>query len=249
MTATGISAEIQQFWDDDAAGYDTSPSHYPRRPQEVAAWSATLRHLLPAPPARVLDAGAGTGFVSLLLAGQGYQVTAVDLSAAMLDILTAKAASRRLQVQTVHADAASPPSGETFDAVVERHLLWTLPHPAEALAAWRAAAPGGRLTLIEGSWGRPGRMEALRATARQLAERARGAAPAHHARYTPRLLRNLPHGTGIRPADAVALVEASPWGPARLERLRDIEWASLEGRGRLDHLLGTHPHWAVTAGS
>ncbi len=37
MTATGISEEIRQFWDDDAASYDTSPSHYPRCPQELAA--------------------------------------------------------------------------------------------------------------------------------------------------------------------------------------------------------------------
>jgi hypothetical protein len=38
VTATSISEEIRRFWDDDdAASYDTSPSHYPRRPQELAA--------------------------------------------------------------------------------------------------------------------------------------------------------------------------------------------------------------------
>jgi hypothetical protein len=46
----------------------------------------------------------------------------------------------------------------------------------------------------------------------------------------------------------VALVQASPWGQARLERLRDVEWAYLEGRGLLDELLGTTPRWAVVAG-
>ena len=40
----------------------------------------------------VLDAGAGTGFLPLLLARRGYQATTVDLSAAMLQILTSKAA-------------------------------------------------------------------------------------------------------------------------------------------------------------
>jgi hypothetical protein len=43
-------------------------------------------------------------------------------------------------------------------------------------------------------------------------------------------------------------VEASPWGRARLERLRDVEWAITEGMGPLDSLLGTHPRWAVIAG-
>ena len=36
VTATSISQEIRRFWDD-AASYDTSPSRYPQRPQELAA--------------------------------------------------------------------------------------------------------------------------------------------------------------------------------------------------------------------
>jgi ubiquinone/menaquinone biosynthesis C-methylase UbiE len=104
----------------------------------------------------VPDAGAGTGFLPLPLARQGYQVTTVDMSAAILQNLTSKAAPA--------SPAPTPPTptlpahpGQTFDAVVERHLLRTLPNPGKALAAWRAAAPGGRLALIEGSSGGTGR--------------------------------------------------------------------------------------------
>jgi SAM-dependent methyltransferase len=97
------------------------------------------------PPAGVLDAGAGTGFVSLMLADGGYQVTAVDLSAQMLAVLRSKADRLRLNIRTLHADAAHPPSDETFDAVVERHLIRTLPEPDAVLAAWRDAAPAGRV--------------------------------------------------------------------------------------------------------
>jgi hypothetical protein len=32
---------------------------------------------------------------------------------------------------------------------MSRHLLWTLPGPQSALRAWRAAAPGGRLVLVD----------------------------------------------------------------------------------------------------
>jgi len=127
-TATPVATvtEVRRFWDDDAAVYDSSPSHYPRRPQEQAAWAAALRRLLPEPPARVLDVGAGTGFLSLLLAAQGYRITALDLSPGMLGRLRAKAADRELQIETVEGDATHPPDGP-YDAVVERHLLWTLP--------------------------------------------------------------------------------------------------------------------------
>jgi len=248
MTSVSISEEIQQFWDEDAAVYDNSPEHHPRRPQERAAWSGTLRRLLPDPPARVLDAGAGTGFLSLLLAGQGYQVTAMDLSSRMLDVLRAKAARLGLDVQAVQADAVRPPSGP-FDAVVERHLLWTLPDPGAALAAWREVAPAGRLVLIEGTWGQASGIAAVQAEARALARRVRGAEPGHHGHYTDRVISTLPHANGITPADVVGLVQASPWGQARLERLRDVEWAALDGRSLLDQLLGTNPRWAVTAGS
>ena len=248
MTTGSVSEEIQQFWDEDAAVYDDSPEHHPRRPHERAAWSATLRRLLPDPPARVLDAGAGTGFLSLLLAAQGYQVTAMDLSAGMLKKLRAKAARQGLDVEIVRADAASPPDGP-FDAVVERHLLWTLPDPAAALAAWRQAVPTGRLVLVEGTWGKTTGIPAVQAEARRLARRFRGAEPGHHGHYTERVVSALPHANGITPAEMVSLVEASPWGRARLERLRDVEWATLEGRSLLDQLLGTNPRWAVTAGS
>ena len=250
LSLASITREIREFWDEDAAGYDASPSHYPQRPHEQAAWAAALRRLLPEPPASVLDAGAGTGFLSLLLAGQGYEVTAMDLSSAMLAQLRSKASSRGLQIRTVEANAVTPPPGP-FDAVIERHLLWTLPDPGVALAAWRAAAPVGRLVLVESSWGSasPSAAESLRAAGRRLAQQVRGAEPGHHGHYSDRVKDALPHSHGLSAEEVVALVQSSPWGPARLERLRDIEWAVLDGRGLLDQLLGTSPRWAVVAGS
>lgn len=244
-----VSTEIREFWDADAATYDSSPSHHPQRPQEQAAWAAALRRLLPPPPATVLDAGAGTGFVSLLLAAQGYRVTAMDFSPQMLSRLRAKAEQRGLQLQTAESDALHPPAGP-FDAVVERHLLWTLPDPAAALAAWRAVAPEGRLVVVEGSWGAGGDtgFAGLRARARLLAGQLRPSEPGHHDHYTDRMRAALPHHRGLTPAVVVGLVQATPWGAARIERLRDVEWAIIEGRGWLDELLGTHARWAVLAG-
>jgi SAM-dependent methyltransferase len=244
-----LMQEIREFWDDDAAVYDSSPDHNPQRPQEQAAWAATLRRLLPEPPAAVLDVGAGTGFLSLLLAGQGYQVTALDLSPGMLARLRAKAAQRGLDVATVESNALNPPDG-TFDAVVERHLMWTLPDPGKALAAWHQVAPQGRLVLVEGSWGQEpvASMDGLRAMARRLARQFRGYQPGHHGHYSDRVQRALPHGQGLTAEAIVALVQASPWGQPRLERLRDVDWAYTEGRSLLDQLLGTTPRWAVVAG-
>jgi SAM-dependent methyltransferase len=245
----GVPDGIREFWDEDAATYDRSAAHYPQRPQEQAAWAATLRRLLPAPPAAVLDMGAGTGFLSLLLVAQGYQVTAADFSPGMLARLKAKAAAGGLAIRVAETDALHPPAGR-FDAVVERHLVWTLPDPAAALAAWHAVAPDGRLVLLEGTWDglRTSARNRLRAGARMLADLIRRPEPHHPGSYTEQMNAALPYHGGLTPDEAVRLVEASPWGRARIERLRDIEWAVTDGLGLLDTFLGTHPRWAVTAG-
>jgi hypothetical protein len=46
----------------------------------------------------------------------------------------------------------------------------------------------------------------------------------------------------------VELVEAAGWGPVRLERLRDIEWARLLRQPPAARLLGVTPRFAVVAG-
>jgi SAM-dependent methyltransferase len=164
--ASDLERRVREYWDLDAATYDHSPGHDPQTPVELAVWAATLRRLLPPPPARVLDAGAGTGFLSLLLAREGYRVTALDLAPAMLAQLNAKAQRRRLSIEIVEGNA-SEPSGVGYDAVVERHLVWTLPDPRAALEAWRQVAPTGTLVLLESSWGaHAGASEQLRARVR-----------------------------------------------------------------------------------
>ena len=43
------------------------------------------------------------------------------------------------------------PNG-SFDLVISRHVLWTLPHPEAALDEWlRVLRPGGRLAIIDGA--------------------------------------------------------------------------------------------------
>jgi SAM-dependent methyltransferase len=248
---TDVSQQIGRIWDEDAALYDEH--HSLPRPDVLAAWRATLRRLLPDPPISVLDAGAGTGFVSLILADLGYQVTAVDLSAQMLAVLSSKADRLGLNVRTYHANVAHPPPGETFDAVVERDVLWTLPEPDVALAAWRDAAPAGRLVLMEATWGKTKGVTALKNRARVLAFKPKRwierAETYQHDEYPEDVARSLPYVNGILPAQAVGLVENSPWGSARFERLTDVERATLSDRSLLIQLLGTADRWAVSAGS
>jgi len=239
-------ARIERWWDEDAATYDGAPGHVAVSPAERAAWAAALGRHLP-PGGSVLDVGAGTGFLSLAAARLGYRVSALDLSARMLDRLRASAAREGVEVALYQGAGDQPPEGP-FDAVISRHLLWTLPDPGRALAAWRAAAPVGRLALFESMWGRADRAETVRQRLRHSVDRLRRVPRAHHSDYDPEVLAQLPYGDGIGPGALVELVEAGGWGPARLERLRDVEWARLLARPPLDRVLGVTPTFVVSAG-
>jgi SAM-dependent methyltransferase len=244
-----LTGKVRAWWDADAATYDDSLDHgwAAASPALRAAWNAALHRLLPGPGCRVLDVGAGTGFLSLAAARLGHRVTALDLSGGMLERLAQGAAREGLEVEVVQAGAEEPPPGP-FDAVIERHLLWTLPDPGAALAAWRGVAPAGRLVLFEGLWGGADPVEQLRGQAREGLRRLRGEPDHHHGHYDRSMWEELPLARGTHPDRVVELVEAAGWGPARLERLRDVEWAQLLQLPPGPRLLGVTPRFAVVAG-
>jgi SAM-dependent methyltransferase len=261
--------DIRHYWDDDAATYDDAPQHRPRSPMVQAAWTAAIEDLLPPAPARVLDCGAGTGFLSLIAARLGHRVTALDLAPSMVERLQAKADAEGLAIEAVVGSATDPPAagppaaglqgqagrqgeagaGPGYDAIIERHLLWTLPDPAGALAAWRHAASAvGRLVLVESLWGTVDPFERWRSDARHLMRRLHKLPPEHHAEYSPELRRSLPLGAGTHPARLVELASGAGWRTPRLRRLADVEWAERCELAPAQRLVGVTPRFALVAG-
>ena len=137
-----------------------------------------------AAPLDALDVGCGTGFLALQLAGLGHRAVGVDGAEAMLTVARAKASQAGLAIDFRLADAAELPfAPASFDLVIERHVLWTLPDPAAALADWaRVLRPGGRLILIEDQVAVPGRRAP---TTRRSAARCRSSAVSPPRRSPP----------------------------------------------------------------
>jgi ubiquinone/menaquinone biosynthesis C-methylase UbiE len=244
---TETHERLRRWWDDDAAVYDDAAGHAMSDPVEAAAWRRALERTLPAAPADVLDIGTGTGSLAVLAAQLGHDVSGVDLSEGMLAKAKEKAARAGLSISFLHGRAEEPPDGP-FDAVVERHVLWTLPDPVGALRSWRSVTRrGGRLVLLEGSWGGEGAFVEVTRILTTLAERIHGVEEHHHDAYPSDLPLPLQHMTS--PAPYIAAVEAAGWTRVRISRLRDVEWA-IERRqpwplGRLSH----RPRYAIIADS
>jgi len=123
------------------------------------------RRILAGTPRHILDLGAGTGDLSLLLASldENPSITAADFSRPMLDLLQKRTedAGLRKRIKTVEADAAELPFADSsFDAVgiafAFRNLLWKNPNREKHLnEILRVLRPGGRFVAVETS--QPGR--------------------------------------------------------------------------------------------
>ncbi|MFG2912191.1 class I SAM-dependent methyltransferase [Kitasatospora sp. NPDC048298] len=150
---------IAEYWDAAAAAFDQEPDHGLRAGPVRAAWVRRVRGWVPGGPADVLDVGCGTGSLALLLAADGHRVTGVDLAPRMVGRARAKLVAAGLTARFLVGDAGAPPLRDgSFDVLLSRHLLWTLPEPERALRAWvRLLRPGGRLVLVEGRWREAGR--------------------------------------------------------------------------------------------
>ena len=147
-----VKQQVAAHWNRRAPGFDSDFGHSIRTAAERAAWDRILdlvvggRGTLDA-----LDVGCGTGFLSLELAGRGHRVTGIDFTRQMLAEAKKKASAQGVAVRFEEGDAEQLPFPEaSFDLVMTRHVLWTLPHPERALDEWiRVLRPGGRLAVMD----------------------------------------------------------------------------------------------------
>ncbi|MFH8382058.1 class I SAM-dependent methyltransferase [Kitasatospora sp. NPDC018058] len=183
---TDSSRAIADYWNAASSGFDDEPDHGLRAAPTREAWTRRVRGWLPPGPADVLDVGCGTGSLAELVAAGGHRVTGVDLAPRMAARARAKLAAAGVPGRFLVGDATAPPLQEgSFDVVLSRHVIWTIPEPERALRAWaRLLRPGGRLVLVEGRW---------RETAEQTAPYVAGA-------------ERLPWGGGIGAAELAAVV-------------------------------------------
>ena len=102
----------------------------------------------------ILDVGTGTGFFAILLAEKGHRVEGIDLTPAMLEEARWIAKQRNLDITFREMDAQNLDyPNDSFDVVISRNLIWTLPDPESAYAEWfRVLKPGGVLLNFDAAY-------------------------------------------------------------------------------------------------
>ncbi len=140
---------VKDYWEHRSSTFDDSPGHVLSSKREERAWKNLLEKKL-GNVNRVLDVGAGTGFLSLILAEMGHEVVGVDVSKNMIDRAKDKAKNKGLKIDFRIDDAENLSfEDNSFDAVVNRAVLWTLPDPEKAVREWkRVLKPDGKLCFF-----------------------------------------------------------------------------------------------------
>jgi ubiquinone/menaquinone biosynthesis C-methylase UbiE len=103
---------------------------------------------------KILDVGAGPGFISIILAEAGYNVTAFDFAETMLEEAKSNAKELSTKITFVQGNAMDLPFDDaSFDVVFSRNLIWNLGEPKKAYEQWlRVLKPNGLMLVFDANW-------------------------------------------------------------------------------------------------
>ncbi|MEA2059447.1 MAG: class I SAM-dependent methyltransferase [Thermodesulfobacteriota bacterium] len=147
-----VKTSIRKYWNwrSQSYGYDADKSRNIEK-----RWESVLNELVSDTPGKqALDIGTGRGQFAFYLDRLGFNVTGIDLSEKMVSHARQYASINKLNIVFQTGDAEHLAfKDNTFDVVVSRNLLWTLPHPDKALKEWRRVLrPYGTLVISDGFW-------------------------------------------------------------------------------------------------
>jgi len=151
---------MEDRWDTIANRYDQT-HHGHLTETEHTQWSRLLeRYIGREKSQKVLDVGAGTGFLTLKIAALGYDCRGLDFSSGMMEIGRSHASAQGLEVEFLQGNIDRlPVPDESLDVITNRSLLWTLVEPRKAFQEWlRTLKPEGKLLCFctVGKWGTHG---------------------------------------------------------------------------------------------
>ncbi|UPT56647.1 class I SAM-dependent methyltransferase [Dickeya zeae] len=154
IAGDGLLNDVKHYWNNRAEGYnDVNVAELACAKRHL--WqSIILRHAPKKAVLNILDVGTGPGFFAVTLAMVGHNVSAVDVTPAMLAQARNNAAHYGVDIRFTATDVHTLPFPDNhFDLLVTRNVTWNLEHPQQAYQEWqRVLAPGGRLINFDANW-------------------------------------------------------------------------------------------------
>jgi ubiquinone/menaquinone biosynthesis C-methylase UbiE len=238
-----LKEEIRAYWSKRSGTFDLSWGHGIRTEGELSCWASIFAdHGKIGPKSRVLELASGTGEVTRVLLRLGCDIDAIDLCEPMIARAKSKHAGARVRFHLGDAENTMMPSA-AYDAVVSRHLVWTLTDPAAALADWfRVLRPGGRIVIVDGDWVTSTRKSRFFRTLAAFLDRMKKEAPLWDAAAHERIMAQLYFRDGLRADKLVRMIEAAGFTAPRvapLDPIRRHQWRSATWTERL-RLLATY---------
>lgn len=244
LSNSGLKEEIRDYWSRRSKTFDLAFGHRIPQGPEFDAWALAIREHLGREPRRVLELACGTGEVTRVILSLGHEVTGLDFSEDMLAVARNKHAGEK-RLRLILADAENPMEPDAcHDAIICRHLVWTLPDPQQAFAEWfRILRPGGRLLIFDGNWATPTPLGRLAKGAIALIDRFGTPDPHYDGAMGERhrhIMAQLPFGHGLTAEALLPLLAGAGFGDIRISSHLPIAKAqrkSADLRNRLRTLL------------
>ncbi|MDF2884926.1 MAG: methyltransferase [Clostridiaceae bacterium] len=153
---TELLEKVENYWDKRSEGY-CEVNLEELNSFKKDAWRELINEYAPKITGRklkVLDIGTGPGFFAIIMAGCGYDVTAVDYTEAMLEKAKNNAKSLGVKIQFNKMDAHKLNfEDNTFDLIITRNLTWNLERPKDAYKEWhRVLKQDGILLNFDANW-------------------------------------------------------------------------------------------------
>ncbi|MCR5009964.1 MAG: class I SAM-dependent methyltransferase [Clostridia bacterium] len=144
--------KVQDYWNLRSHGFSDAINEE-LDSEQGKKWTELFETVFIERPLHILDDGAGAGFFTMLLASLGHKVTGIDYSDKMVGYVNENLARRGLKAEVLQMDAQDLKfSDASFDAVVQRNVMWNLDHPEKAYSEiFRVLKPGGILLIDDGN--------------------------------------------------------------------------------------------------
>lgn len=155
-----LEQENHSYWLKRAPGY-SEVNQEELAGEQRGNWSRFLEEKIskqfgdtPKNQIKILDVGAGPGFISIILTELGYDVTSLDFAETMLEQAKRNAGDLSEKMKFIQGSAMELPfAEECYDVILSRNLTWNLPDPKLAYTEWkRVLRKNGMLLVFDANW-------------------------------------------------------------------------------------------------